>query len=172
LRTDYGHAEAAARFDYSDVPGKTLAGDPREFSVQTVEFLGDESGKLRGVKTIRLDWTKPQKNGPPFSVVEGSEQEWPCQMILLALGFGGPEKIIAEQLSLDCDARTNFSAEYGRYTTNIDGIFAAGDCRRGQSLVVWAINEGREAARECDRYLMGTTSLPSVEDEEAVGVAS
>mgnify|MGYP006234244217 FL=1 len=93
-------------------------------------------------------------------------------MILLALGFGGPEKVIADQLGLDCDGRTNFAAEYGRYTTNIDGVFAAGDCRRGQSLVVWAINEGREAARECDRYLMGTTNLPSVEDEEAVGVAS
>ena len=75
LRTDYGHAEAAARFDYSDVPGKRW-GDPREFSVQTVEFL-DDSGRLRS-QTVRLDWTNPQ-NGPPFSIVEGSEQEWPCR---------------------------------------------------------------------------------------------
>jgi glutamate synthase (NADPH/NADH) small chain len=172
LRTDYGHTEAAARFDYSDVPGKQLAGDPREFSVQTVEFLGDESGKLRGVKTVRLDWSKPQKGGPPFTVVEGSEQEWPCQIILLALGFGGPEQIIADQLGMDCDKRTNFAADYGNYATNLDGVFAAGDCRRGQSLVVWAINEGREAARECDRYLMGSTSLPSVADEKAIATAT
>ena len=172
LRTDYGHTEAAARFDYSEVAGKQLAGDPREFSVQTVEFLGDESGKLRGVKTVRLDWSKPQEGGPPFTVVEGSEQEWPCQMILLALGFGGPEQIIADQLGMACDKRTNFAANYGTYTTNLDGVFAAGDCRRGQSLVVWAINEGREAARECDRYLMGTTSLPSVKDEAAIAAAT
>ena len=123
-------------------------------------------------KQVRLDWSKPQEGGPPFTVVEGSEQEWPCQMILLALGFGGPEQIIADQLGMDCDKRTNFAADYGNYATNLDGVFAAGDCRRGQSLVVWAINEGREAARECDRYLMGSTSLPSVEDEEAIAAAT
>jgi len=170
LRKDYGHVEAAARFDYAAVPGKQLAGDPREFSVQTVEFLGDAAGNLRGVKTVRLDWTRPQEGGPPFSVVPDSEQEWPCQMVLLALGFGGPESTIADELSLERDKRSNFAADYGVYTTNVDGVFAAGDCRRGQSLVVWAINEGREAARECDRYLMGETSLPSVHDDEAVAV--
>jgi len=160
LRTDYGHHEAAARFDYSAVPGKHLPGDPREFSIQTTEFLGDDDGNLRGVKTVRVDWSKPQAGGPPFTVVEDSEQEWPCQLIMLALGFSGPEQVIAQELGLDCDKRSNFAAEYGRYATNIDGVFAAGDCRRGQSLVVWAINEGREAARECDRYLMGSTRLP------------
>jgi len=162
--------EAAARFDYAHVPGKQLPGDPREFSVQTVEFLGDDAGNLRGVKTVRLDWSKPQEGGPPFSVVEGSEQEWPCQMVLLALGFGGPEATIADELGLERDKRSNFAAEYGRYATNLEGVFAAGDCRRGQSLVVWAINEGREAARECDRYLMGETSLPTVHDDAAVAV--
>ena len=160
LRSDYGHYEAAARFDYASVAGKQLPCDPREFSIQTTEFLGDDHGNLRGVKTVRVDWSKPQAGGPPFTVVEGSEQEWPCQLIMLALGFSGPEQVIAQELGLGCDKRSNFAAEYGQYATNIDGIFAAGDCRRGQSLVVWAINEGREAARECDRYLMGSTRLP------------
>ena len=76
------------------------------------------------------------------------------------MGFLGPEDIIAEELGLDRDSRSNINAEYGKFATNIDGVFAAGDMRRGQSLIVWAINEGRAAARECDRYLMGETSLP------------
>ena len=156
------------RFDYSHVPGKRLPGDPREFSVQTVEFLGDDAGRLRGVKTVRLDWSRPQPGGAPFSVVEGSEQEWPCQMVFLALGFGGPEPTVAQQLGVDCDKRSNFAADYGRYATNIEGVFAAGDCRRGQSLVVWAINEGREAAHAIDTFLMGSSDLPSVHAREAV----
>jgi NADPH-dependent glutamate synthase beta subunit-like oxidoreductase len=81
-------------------------------------------------------------------------------LVLLAMGFLGPEGGLLEKLGVDVDGRSNAKAEYGRYATNVDGIFAAGDARRGQSLVVWAINEGREAARECDRYLMGETDLP------------
>ncbi|MFP6762961.1 MAG: glutamate synthase subunit beta, partial [Planctomycetaceae bacterium] len=160
LRTDYGHDEAAAKFDYSAVPGKQLDNDPREFSIQTSEFLGDDSGRLRAVRTVRVDWSRPQENGPPFTVIEGSEQEWPCQLIFLALGFSGPEQRIAAELDLETDRRSNFQANYGKYGTSLDGIFAAGDCRRGQSLVVWAIHEGRQAARECDRYLMGSSKLP------------
>jgi glutamate synthase (NADPH/NADH) small chain len=160
MRVDYGHEEAAAKFDYSRVKGKELPGDPREFSIQTSEFLGDTDGNLTGVKTVRVDWSKPQENGPPFTVVEGSEQEWPADLIFMALGFGGPEQTIAEEVGLSTDPRSNFAADYGKYTTSVDGLFAAGDCRRGQSLVVWAINEGREAARECDRFLMGSTKLP------------
>jgi glutamate synthase (NADPH/NADH) small chain len=160
MRVDYGHAEAAAKFDYSQVEGKQLAGDPREFAIQTSEFVGDENGNLTALKTVRVDWSKPQENGPPFTVIEGSEQEWPCDLVFMALGFSGPEQFIADELGLEKDQRSNFKAEYGHYATNIDGIFAAGDCRRGQSLVVWAINEGREAARECDRFLMGSTTLP------------
>ncbi len=168
LRKDYGHVEAAARFDYANVTGKQLAGDPREFSVQTVEFLGDESGQLRGVKTVRVDWSRPQQGGPPFTVVEGSEQEWPCQLALLALGFSGPDSTVATQLGVACDARSNFQAQYGQYSTNIEGVFAAGDCRRGQSLVVWAINEGREAAHAIDTWLMGSSDLPSLHAGELV----
>ncbi len=82
------------------------------------------------------------------------------QLVLLAMGFLGPEEIMAEQLGLERDARSNFKAEHGKFATNVEGVFAAGDMRRGQSLVVWAINEGRGAARECDRYLMGETRLP------------
>ena len=84
----------------------------------------------------------------------------PAQLVLLAMGFLGPEQPLLEDLDVERDARTNVKAEYDKYTTSIKGVFAAGDCRRGQSLVVWAINEGRGAARECDRYLMGETDLP------------
>ncbi len=160
LRTDYGHAEAAAEFDYSAYDAKLEKNDPREFAIQTSEFLGDEDGNLRALKTVRVDWGKPSGNGAPFSVVEGSEQEWPADLVFMALGFSGPEQFIAKELGLETDQRSNFKAEYGKYATNINGVFSAGDCRRGQSLIVWAINEGREAARECDRYLMGATQLP------------
>ena len=80
--------------------------------------------------------------------------------VLLALGFLGPESHVSDVLGLQYDARSNYQAEYGKYSTNVPGVFAAGDMRRGQSLVVWAINEGRGAARECDRFLMGVTNLP------------
>lgn len=159
-RVDYGHAEAAARFDYSQDPNKTLPDDPREYAIQTSEFIGDGNGNLKAIRTQQVDWSKPSNNGAPFTVVEGSEKEWPADLCFLALGFRGPEQTIAEQLGLATDQRSNFQAEYGRYATSIEGVFAAGDCRRGQSLIVWAINEGREAARECDRYLMGVTNLP------------
>jgi glutamate synthase (NADPH/NADH) small chain len=81
-------------------------------------------------------------------------------LVLLAMGFLGPEGRLLEQLGVDVDGRSNAKAAYGQYSTNVAGIFAAGDARRGQSLVVWAINDGREAGRECDRYLMGETDLP------------
>ena len=92
--------------------------------------------------------------------VPGTEQTRPAQLVLLAMGFLGPEPEAPDQLQLARDPRGNLQAAYGQYATNVPGVFAAGDCRRGQSLVVWAINEGREAARECDRYLMGDTLLP------------
>ena len=92
--------------------------------------------------------------------VPGSEQVWPAQLVLLALGFLGPEDTVVEQLGVEKDPRSNVKAEYGKFHTSVEGIFAAGDMRRGQSLVVWAINEGRGAARECDRWLMGETALP------------
>ena len=89
-----------------------------------------------------------------------SEKTISAQLVLLAMGFLGPEQAILKDLKLETDARSNIKAEHEKYRTNLPNIFAAGDCRRGQSLVVWAINEGRGAARECDRFLMGTTDLP------------
>ena len=110
---------------------------------------------------MRLDWSKPDtEKNTPFSVVPGSEREWPAQLCFLALGFKGPEKTVAEQLGVELDQRSNYKADHGKFTTNVPGVFAAGDCRRGQSLIVWAINEGRGAARECDRFLMGKSDLP------------
>ncbi len=149
FRVDYGHEEAAARF------GR----DPRTYAITTKEFLGDDQGHLRGVKTVRVQWIK--NNGKMvMQEVPGSEQDWPADLIFLAMGFLGPEETLGKAMQLETDARSNFKAEYGRFATSLEGVFAAGDCRRGQSLVVWAINEGRGAARECDRFLMGQTNLP------------
>ena len=92
--------------------------------------------------------------------ISGTEERWPAELVLLALGYLGPEDNLLDQLEVDRDERSNAKADYGKYNTSIEGVFAAGDARRGQSLIVWAINEGREAARECDRYLMGSTDLP------------
>lgn len=150
LRVDYGHEEAAAKF----------GDDPRHFSTQTLEFQKDADGNLSGVKTVELDWEQVTEGGPPFTPIPGTEKVWPADLCFLALGFSGPEQLIAEELGLETNVRSNFKAEYGDYATNIDGVFAAGDCRRGQSLIVWAINEGRQVARECDRFLMGKTQLP------------
>ncbi|MAT15851.1 MAG: glutamate synthase [Planctomyces sp.] len=150
FRVDYGHEEAAAVF----------GDDPRLFQVSTLEFIGDEDGNLTGLKIVEVDWSKPIPGGAPFSPVPGSERTLKADLVFLALGFLGPESPVAEQLGVECDNRSNYKADYGKYTTNVDGVFAAGDCRRGQSLIVWAINEGRGAARECDRYLMGSTQLP------------
>jgi len=152
LRTDYGHEEAASIF------GR----DPREFAILTKEFLGDDRGNLRAVKTIHVEWVREGSNGHSafrMKEISGTEQEWKADLVFLAMGFLGPENNVALQLGIELDPRTNYKAEHGRFATNLPNVFAAGDCRRGQSLVVWAINEGRGAARECDRYLMGATEL-------------
>lgn len=151
FRVDYGHEEATAKF------GR----DPREYEILSKEFLTDESGNLRGIRTVEVRWTKNSEGGWEMSEVEGSEKEWPAQLILLAMGFLGPDPYVAKSLGLETDPRSNFQAEHGKFTTNVDGVFAAGDCRRGQSLVVWAINEGRGAARAIDEYLQGSSQLPA-----------
>jgi len=143
FRTDYGHAEAKAKF------GK----DPRQFSVETVEFMADKDWNLTGLKTVQVDWSKPQKGGAPFTQVEGTERVIEADLIFLALGFLGPEAAISEQFGVETDGRSNMVADDKDYTTNVPGVFAAGDCRRGQSLVVWAIGEGRGAAEACCEYL-------------------
>ena len=149
-KLDYGQKEAKAVF----------GDDPRTYSVMTKRFVGDEAGRLTAVHTVDVRWESNGNGRPHLTEIPGTEREWPAQLVLLAMGFLGPEGGLLAQLGVDVDGRSNAKAAYGQYSTNVEGIFAAGDARRGQSLVVWAINEGREAARECDRYLMGETDLP------------
>lgn len=135
---DYGHAEVTAVFGQ----------DPRVYSVMTKEFIGDDNGHVKALVTQDVEITP---DGP--KAIEGSEREWPCDLCVLSMGFVSPEDTIANELALDLDQRQNIHAVYGDFRTNVEGVFAAGDCRRGQSLVVWAINEGRGAAQSCDQYL-------------------
>ena len=134
--------------------------DPRKYQVLTTKFVGDEDGNVTELHTVKIEWQKGDNGRPTFKEVPGSEEVWTADRVFLALGFLGPEQTVLDQLNIERDDRSNAKAEYGKYMTSVEGVFAAGDARRGQSLVVWAINEGREAARECDRYLMGYTNLP------------
>ncbi len=149
-KLDYGQEEAAAKF----------GADPREYVTTVKRFNGGADGRVRSLSTIQVGWQKDA--GGRFVPVDvaGSEREIPADLVLLAMGFTGPEQPLLADLGVRTDARSNIEAEHGVFTTSVKGVFAAGDCRRGQSLVVWAINEGRGAARECDRYLMGATDLP------------
>ena len=149
-KLDYGQEEAAAKF----------GGDPRVYLTTAKKFEGDEQGRVKAVHTVQIDWQRDEKGRFVPKEVPGTEQARPAQLVLLAMGFLGPEQPLLEKLAVERDARSNVRAEFEKYATNIKGIFAAGDARRGQSLVVWAFNEGRGAARECDRFLMGSTHLP------------
>jgi glutamate synthase (NADPH/NADH) small chain len=149
-RMDYGQEEAAA------LQGE----DPRRYLVMTERFIDDGNGNLAGLEIIEIEWGKDEQGRFVPQKKEGTKRILPAQLATLAMGFLGPEHTAIKQLELVTDARSNILAEHERYTTNVEGVFAAGDCRRGQSLVVWAINEGRGAAREVDRYLMGVTQLP------------
>jgi glutamate synthase (NADPH/NADH) small chain len=149
-RLDYGQEEAAAKF----------GGDPRVYLTTAKKFVGDDSGGLKEVHTVQIEWQRNEKGQFVAAEVAGTDQVRPAQLVLLAMGFLGPEQPLLEQLAVERDARSNIKAAHEKYATNIRGIFAAGDARRGQSLVVWAFNEGRGAARECDRFLMGSTDLP------------
>ena len=121
----------------------------------------DENNKLIALKTVNVEWKMVPGERPQLIEIEGTEKIWPCELALLALGFTGPEKTLAEKLGIEIDSRSNYKADYGKYQTNVPNIFTAGDMRRGQSLIVWAISEGREAARQVDIYLMGKSELPS-----------
>ena len=149
-KMDYGQEEAAAKF----------GGDPRVYLTTAKKFVGDDSGHVKEVHTVQVEWARNDKGQFVPKEVPGTEQIRPAQLVLLAMGFLGPEQALLDHLGIERDARTNAKADHGKFTTNIKGVFAAGDARRGQSLVVWAFNEGRGAARECDRYLMGSTDLP------------
>jgi glutamate synthase (NADPH/NADH) small chain len=149
-RLDYGQEEAAAKF----------GADPRIYLTTAKKFVGDEHGQVKEAHLVQIQWERNDKGQFIPKEVPGTEQVRPVQLVLLAMGFLGPEQPLLEALTVERDARTNIKADFEKYSTNIKGVFAAGDCRRGQSLVVWAFNEGRGAARECDRYLMGATNLP------------
>ena len=134
-KVDYGHEESASLF------GK----DPRVFSISGKEFLSDNQGNLTGILTTEVDSN--------FKEIPGTEKEWKADLILLAMGFLGPESYVIDSLNIDLDERSNYKAEHNLHVTSDPKVFAAGDCRRGQSLVVWAINEGRAAAQEINNYL-------------------
>ncbi len=147
LKTTSSHEEGCERF----------------WGINTKKFLGDEKGELRAILVSDVSWELDPLGRPvKFAEVEGSERELPCQLALLAMGFLHPQhEGLVENAGLELDNRGNVNAVEGQYMTNVIKVFAAGDMRRGQSLVVWAISEGREAARRADEYLMGSSSLPS-----------
>jgi glutamate synthase (NADPH/NADH) small chain len=148
-KLDYGQEEAAARF----------GADPRQYLVTATKFVG-ENGQVSGLEIVNVEWKKNDKGQFGPQPVAGSARVLPTQLVMLAMGFLGPEQPLLDALNVERDPRTNVKADYGKYATSLPGVFASGDCRRGQSLIVWAINEGRGAARETDRFLMGTTLLP------------
>ena len=148
-KMDYGQEEAAAKF----------GSDPRVYLTTVKKFVGDENGQVKAVHVVRIEWQKDAEGRFFPKEIEGSETVFPAQLVLLAMGFVGPEQPLLEQLGVERDARTNAKAEHEKYITSVKGVFAAGDVRRGQSLVVWAFNEGRGVAREVDAYLMGSTDL-------------
>ena len=149
-KLDYGQEEAAAMF----------GADPRVYLTTATKFEDDGNGQVKAAHLVNIEWTRNEKGQFVPKNVPGTERVVPVQLVLLAMGFLGPEQPLLDALGVERDPRTNVKAEFEKYQTSIPKVFAAGDCRRGQSLVVWAFNEGRGAARECDRWLMGQTDLP------------
>src|SRR5579862_664208 len=149
FKIDYGHAEVQAHFGY----------DPRQFAILSKVFVDDGNGNVKGIRTVRLDWHKNEKGQWTNSEVPDSEEFFPADLVFLSMGFLGPDDC-TKGLGLKRDGRTNIQTPQGSYATSVKGVFAAGDCRRGQSLIVWGIQEGRQCAREVDEFLMQTTRLP------------
>jgi glutamate synthases, NADH/NADPH, small subunit len=149
LKVDYGQEEAIS------LTGK----DPRNYLISTKKIVGNEKGEVKEVHTVDVVWGKDASGRFGPQEVPGSEKVWKADIVLLAMGFLGPEDTIPNELKLERDNRSNIKAEYGAFETNVEKVFTAGDMRRGQSLVVWAIQEGKLAAREVDKYLMGKTKL-------------
>jgi len=160
FRVDYGHQEAMTKF------GK----DPRSYEVLTKRFIADDNGNVKGLELIKVKWEKDESGKLQLKQMEGTEEIIEAELVFLAMGFLGPEQIIAEKLDMERDNRSNFKANFGDFRTNVERVFAAGDCRRGQSLVVWAIAEGRQAAAQIDKFVMKedqliTTCEDRVEDK-------
>ena len=149
-KTDYGQEEAIAVFGH----------DPRIYTTTVKEFKKDKKGKLCKVVTIQLESKVDEATGRRMMVpVEGTEKELPCELVLIAAGFLGTQKYLTDAFGVEVNQRTNIKTDDGRFATNVAGVFACGDCHTGQSLVVKAIRQGRDCAREVDKYLMGYTNL-------------
>jgi glutamate synthase (NADPH/NADH) small chain len=138
FRVDYGHEES------SQVFGK----DPRHYQLLTKSFIKDSKGNVKGINTINVDFIDGK-----LLEIEGTEKTWDAELVLLSMGFLSPEHYLSDDAEIELDQRGNYLSEHGDYKTSKEGIFSAGDCRRGQSLVVWAINEGRGVASSVDNYL-------------------
>ena len=148
-KTDYGQEEAIAVFGH----------DPRIYESTVKEFVKDKSGKLKAVKIVKLSWEKDEAGRMVWKETAGSEQTLPAEIVLIAAGFTGSQKYVTDAFKVEVNQRTNVNTLPGAYETNVKNVFTAGDMHRGQSLVVWAIREGREAARAVDESLMGYTNL-------------
>ena len=149
-KTDYGQEEAIAVFGH----------DPRIYTTTVKEFKKDKKGKLCKVVTIQLESKVDEATGRRMMVpVDGTEKELPCELVLIAAGFLGTQKYLTDAFGVEVNQRTNIKTDDGKFATNVAGVFAAGDCHTGQSLVVKAIRQGRDCAREVDKYLMGYTNL-------------
>lgn len=142
----------------------------RNWLISTIEFIPDNDGNLKALKTVQVEWIALPGQRPILEEIPGTEKIWPCELVLLALGFTGPEATLSEQLGIKTDFRSNYQAPETEFQTNVPHIFTAGDMRRGQSLIVWAISEGREAAKKVDEYLMGYSNLPTKGSGDLIGV--
>jgi len=149
-KLDYGHQEVMVNTNR----------DPREYCILSKEFVSDGNGNVKGINTVGVEWSKDETGRWNMKEAPDSERFFPADLVLLSMGFLGPESAVVNQLGIKQDNRSNIETPKGKYSTTVPGVFAAGDCRRGQSLIVWGINEGRQAAREVDTYLMGSTYLP------------
>jgi glutamate synthase (NADPH/NADH) small chain len=143
-KLDYGQEEAVALY----------GSDPRQYCTTTKKIVGDAEGNVTAVHTVEIEWLADESGRMTMKEIPGTQKVLPADLVLLAMGFLGPDDLLVDQLGLERDPRSNVKADYGFYQTSVPNIFAAGDIRRGQSLVVWAINEGREAARACHNYLI------------------
>lgn len=146
---DYAYEEATAQF----------GSDPREYSVQTKKLVADENGNLKELHTIQMKRTSDENGNLSFEEIPGTEKVWPADLVFIAIGFEGTEQPVLKQFGVETK-NNKVDAKHGDYQTNVESIFAAGDSRRGQSLIVWAIQEGRDCAKEVDKHLMGSTVLP------------
>lgn len=149
LKVDYGQQEAIELY----------ASDPRNYNINAKRIIGNDRGEVIEIHTVNVSWQKDASGRMIPVEIPASEKVWKADLVLIAMGFLGPEDTIPKELHLNRDLRSNIKADYEVFETNVDKVFAAGDCRRGQSLVVWAIQEGKLVAREVDKYLMGSTVL-------------